>query len=132
MMSMAAGVAALLAVVGVIVGSTTEDADAADSTRLEVLWADVGSDGFLNGGKGAMTATQTGTGSYEVRFQQSVISFAHTATIQQDAGEVSLGMGAYFTPTAGNRFAGSREVAIFTRDSAGNYANRAVNVVVNC
>jgi hypothetical protein len=56
-----------------------------------------------------------------------VISCAHTATIQGAPGEVSLGRGAYFTPSAGNR-----EVAIFTRDSAGGYADRAVDLVVNC
>jgi hypothetical protein len=61
-----------------------------------------------------------------------VISCAHTATIQGAPGEVSLGTGAYFTPSAGNQFAGNREVAIFTRDSAGGYADRAVDLVVNC
>jgi hypothetical protein len=133
MMLIAVGmVVALLAVVGAVVGSMTDEADAADSTRLEILWADVGSDGFLNGGKGAVSATKTGTGSYEVRFEQSVIACAHTATIQQAPGEVSLGTGAYFTPTAGNRFAGNREVAIFTRNSAGAFEDRAVNLVVNC
>jgi hypothetical protein len=36
-----------------------------------------------------------------------VISCAHTATIQGAPGEVSLGTGAYFTPSAGNQFAGN-------------------------
>jgi len=133
MMSMTAGVAAvLLAVVSVAVGSMKDDAGATDSTQLRVLWADVGSDGFLNGGKGILTATKTGTGSYEVRFQQNVLACAHTATILDAPGEISLGTGAYFTLTAGNQFAGNREVAVFTRDSAGAYADRAVDVVVNC
>ena len=125
-------VVAVLALTGVVLGFMSGDADAANRTQLKVLWADVGSDGFLNAGKGATGVTKTGTGSYEVRFVQNVIGCAHTATLQQSAGEISVGTGSYFTPSAGNQFAGSREVVIFTRDSAGAYADRAADLVVNC
>lgn len=123
---------AVLALTGVVLGSMPGDADAANRTQLKVLWADIGSDGFLNAGRGAEDVTKTGTGSYEVRFVQNVNGCAHTATLQQSAGEISVGTGAYFTPSAGNQFAGSREVVIFTRDSAGAYADRATNLVLNC
>ena len=74
MMLVAAGVAlALLAVVGVVVSSVSDEADAAETTRLTVLWADVGSDGFLNLDKGAVSATRTGIGTYEVRTERDLV-----------------------------------------------------------
>ncbi len=74
MMLVAAGMAvALLAVVGVVVSSVSDEADAADTTRLTVLWADVGSDGFLNFDKGAVSATRTGIGTYEVRTERDLV-----------------------------------------------------------
>jgi hypothetical protein len=74
MMLVAAGVAvALLAVVGVVVSSVSDEADAADTTRLTVLWADVGSDGFLNLDKGSVSATRTGIGTYEVRTERDLV-----------------------------------------------------------
>ena len=130
---MAMGMAvALLAAASVVLGSMTDDADAARRPPLKILWADVGSDGFLNAGKGVVSATKTGTGSYEVRFVRNVIGCAHTATLQHAAGEVSVGTSSYFTPTAGNQFVESNEVVVFTYDSAGGYANRAIDVVINC
>jgi len=129
----AAGMAVmLLTIAGVIVSSVTEDADAARRPLLKILWADVGSDGFLNGGKGVVAATKTGTGSYDVRFVRNVIGCAHIATLQQSPGEVSVGTTGYFTPTAGNQDLDSDEVVVFTYDSAGNYANRAFDVVIRC
>jgi hypothetical protein len=125
-------VLAALALAGVALGPSTDDADAQSTTPPRTLWADVGSDGFLNGGEDATSAIRTGTGSYEVRFDQVVIGCAHTATLGQSPGEISVGSGAYFTPTAGNQFAGRREVAVFTRDSAGGFADKGFFLVVNC
>ena len=123
---------ALLAATGVVLGSMTDDADAARRPPLKLLWANVGSDGFLNAGKGATAATKSGTGSYEVTFVRNVIGCAHTATLQQSPGEVSVGTSSYFTPTAGNQDLENNEVVVFTYDSAGAYANKATNVVINC
>ena len=130
---MAAGMAvALLAIVGVVLGSMSDDAEAANRTQLKILWANVGSDGFLNAGKGATGVDQTGTGSYEVRFVRNVIGCAHTATLRRGPGEIAVGTSSYFTPTAGNQEVGSREVVVFTYNSAGGYADQAFYLVVNC
>ena len=124
---------ALLAATGVVLGSMTDDADAARRPPLKLLWANVGSDGFLNAGKGATAATKSGTGSYEVTFVRNVIGCAHTATLRgASSGEVSVGTSSYFTPDAGSQFAENNEVVVFTYDSAGAYANRATYVVINC
>jgi len=109
-------------VVGLGLGSTVEDADAAKKKELKTLWAIVDSDGNIVRSKGNAVSIYTGrTGVYQIRFNRNVNGCAKVATIDGgSSGEPSF---TNYDPS---------KVDVFTANSSGVLADRAFQLVVLC
>jgi hypothetical protein len=57
------GMAALLVAASVVLGSVTDEADAARRTQLKTLWAVVNSDGTIDRGKGVASTRSSSRGT---------------------------------------------------------------------
>lgn len=78
-------------VIGLAMGSMSDDADAARRPLLKTLWAVVGADGGIVAGesKGVVSSSQGGVGSYGIVFDQDVSRCAKLATLKTFSGEIS-------------------------------------------
>ena len=78
--------------IGLVFGSTIQDADAAKrKPELKTLSAVVAADGTLVRGKGATTASNMGSSTYWVFFNRDVSQCAYTATTSDGyAGNISV------------------------------------------
>jgi hypothetical protein len=114
----------LLAAAGVVVGSFTDDADAARRTQLKTLWAVVNADGTLARGKGATSITKADTGDYEVRFRQDVSRCAYSATFDHTSGFI-------FISLRGSSI-GPREVGVTTLDRGAFVHDSPFHLIVQC
>ncbi len=122
----AAGIAAaLLTVVGVVVGSMPEDADAARRTQLKTLWAVVESDGDLVRGKGVTEIShQASTGEYEVKFNRNVDGCAYSATFDHSSEFIFISLR--------DASIGTREVGVTTTDRGAFVRDSPFHLIVNC
>ena len=127
MMFVAAGMAVtLLTLAGVVVGSMTEDADAARRPQLNTLWAVVDSDGTLARGKGVTESDNVSTGDYTTAFKQDVSSCASSATLLNNSGFVFLDTIRATDPLT------RREVGVSTLDRNGFVPDTSFHVIVTC
>jgi hypothetical protein len=63
MLLVGVGMAALLVAASVVLGSVTDEADAARRTQLKTLWAVVNSDGTIDRGKGVASTRSSSRGT---------------------------------------------------------------------
>jgi len=93
------------------------------------LFAVVNADGSLARGSGAPTATQSGPGEYQVRFNQNVRNCAYTATIGLSG---SVGTSEPGEITVVGEFDSENGVFLTTHDSAGASSDRGFHLAVFC
>ena len=115
---------ALLVAASVVLGSMTDEADAARSTQLKTLWAVVNSDGTVDRGKGVTSSSKPDTGQYEVKFNRDVSRCAYSATFDHNSGFI-------FIALRGTSI-GSREVGVSTTDRAAVVRDSAFRLIVQC
>ena len=115
---------ALLAAASVVVGSFTDDADAARRTQLKTLWAVVNADGTLARGKGVTSSSKVDTGDYEIRFRQDVSRCASSATFDHTSGFI-------FIALRDSRI-GPREVGVTTTDRNAVVRDSPFHLIVQC
>jgi len=127
MMLVAAGMAVtLFVVVGVVVGSMTEDADAARRTQLKTLWAVVNADGTLARGKGVTEGDNVSTGEYTIAFKQDVSGCASSATLLNNSGF------AFLDTIRATDLLTRREVGVTTLDRNGVVRDTSFHLIVTC
>ena len=116
---------ALLAAASVVVGSLTDDADAAVTTQLKTLWAVVNVDGTPARGKGvASISHQVDTGEYEIKFKQNVSACAYSATFDHSSGFIFISLR--------DSSIGPREVGVTTTDRAAVVRDSPFHLIVQC
>lgn len=109
-------------------GATGPSGPSGPAGAVTRLTAVVGSNGSLARSQGVTSATQLGTGLYEVIFNQAVTGCTYAATLGNTAGG---------GPSAGEIGVASRDgnangVGVVTRTSAGVTADRSFHLVVVC
>lgn len=110
--------------VGVVLGSTIKDADAAKSKQLKI-WAVVESNGLVDSYKGLTGNQRLDTGRYQISFDRNISKCAYTATIA--AGE----FGDISTFNSGS--AAPQSILVFTTDNQGaDFEDKPFDLVVNC
>ncbi len=77
--------------VGLVIGSSIQDADAARKPLLKTLWAVVDADGGIVEGesKGVVSSSKGGVGSYGIAFNRDVSTCGKIATLRTFSGEIS-------------------------------------------
>lgn len=110
---------------GTASGLNADRVDGLEGAQLVARFAAVGSNGSLQGGRGAASASRTGEGVYTVRFADSIASCAYTATVISEGGSQGF---ASIEPLNAN------ELRVRTAQRAGDNPNvdRAFHLVVNC
>ncbi len=125
MLLVAAGAAGmLLAAASVVVGSMTDDADAARRTQLKTLWAVVDADGTLARGKGVTDSDNVGTGRYEVTFNRNVTGCAYSATFDHASGFIFISLR--------DASIGPRQVGVTTTDRGAIVRDSPFHLIVTC
>ena len=112
-------------VVGLGLGSTIDDADAAKKKELKTLWAVVNTDGSALRAKGVTTTTLKADdpGNYIIDFNRDVSKCASTATIEGGlAGEISTFKNA----------SDPNGVRVVTYNSQASFENKPFTLLVNC
>jgi hypothetical protein len=115
---------ALLAAATVVVGSFTDDADAARRTQLKTLWAVVNADGTLARGKGVASISKPATGDYEIKFKQDVSRCASSATFDHTSGFIFISLR--------DSSIGPREVGVTTLDRGAFVHDSPFHLIVQC
>jgi hypothetical protein len=93
-----------------------------------VLFAQVDADGTLANSSGSVTASSTGTGTYEVDFGRNISACAFVVT----QGEAGLGGAPGAITGATDRAGNSEAVFVTMRTNANALADRAFHLVVVC
>ncbi len=109
-------------VAGLSLGSTVEDADAAQRTQLRTLWANLRSDGLTTSYKGRTGNRRTGEGIYTISFNRNVSTCARTATLVSNVARPII-------VTAPGPDPRSIEVQTFTTDRM--FSDQPFSLVVN-
>lgn len=108
----------------VMLGTLTDDADAARRTQLKTPWAVVNSDGTLNRGKGVTSISKPSTGEYEIKFKQDVDRCAYSATFDRTTGFISISLR--------DTSVGPREVGVATTDRSAVVRDSPFHLTVQC
>ena len=122
---MAVGMA-LLVVASVVLGSMTNEADAARRAQLKTLWAVVNADGTIDRGKGvaSTSSSKVATGEYEFKFKRDVSRCAYSATFDHTSGFIFISLrDSSITP---------REVGLTATDRGAVVRDSPFHLIVHC
>ena len=117
---------ALLVVASVVLGSMTDEADAARRTQLKTLWAVVDADGTIDRGKGVAStgSSKVATGEYEIKFNRDVNRCAYSATFDHTSGFIFISLR--------DTNIGSREVGVTTLNRSAVVDDSPFHLIVQC